>query len=211
MISQKEGKRSTVPSNDDNEEAAEEFFQRIMEETNTQITWPSKLKIGAKSKKEPTGWLQCVLVCAQGNRKTKSSVPFSSNSECRALLAVAILFSLQVVNRFSALTSSHHWIFFPSSNDTAHLTSTHICLGGKSVGNVNHNNPHRGSKVNRRTNDRVLTTYHFHPSVSPGWALAGWALAGRWLGAGWALAGRWLAGRWLGASWALAGWALAER
>ncbi|GFO47694.1 protein bicaudal c homolog 1, partial [Plakobranchus ocellatus] len=42
-----------VPSNDDSDETAEDFFQRIMEETNTQITWPSKLKIGAKSKKDP--------------------------------------------------------------------------------------------------------------------------------------------------------------
>ncbi|XP_043924910.1 protein bicaudal C homolog 1-like isoform X2 [Protopterus annectens] len=31
----------------------EEFFQKVMDETNTQIKWPSKLKIGAKSKKDP--------------------------------------------------------------------------------------------------------------------------------------------------------------
>uniref|UniRef100_W5N015 Bicaudal C homolog 2 n=1 Tax=Lepisosteus oculatus TaxID=7918 RepID=W5N015_LEPOC len=31
----------------------EEFFQKVMVETNTQIKWPSKLKIGAKSKKDP--------------------------------------------------------------------------------------------------------------------------------------------------------------
>ncbi|XP_020928457.1 protein bicaudal C homolog 1 isoform X2 [Sus scrofa] len=31
--------------------SGEDFFQKIMEETNTQIAWPSKLKIGAKSKK----------------------------------------------------------------------------------------------------------------------------------------------------------------
>ncbi|XP_064181945.1 bicaudal C homolog 2 isoform X2 [Anguilla rostrata] len=31
----------------------EEFFDRVMMETNTQIKWPSKLKIGAKSKKDP--------------------------------------------------------------------------------------------------------------------------------------------------------------
>ncbi|KAJ7380802.1 Protein bicaudal C 1 [Desmophyllum pertusum] len=32
-------------------QTGEEFFQKIMEETATTITWPSKLKIGAKSKK----------------------------------------------------------------------------------------------------------------------------------------------------------------
>ncbi|XP_031435183.1 protein bicaudal C homolog 1-like [Clupea harengus] len=31
----------------------EDFFQTVMDETNTQIAWPSKLKIGAKSKKDP--------------------------------------------------------------------------------------------------------------------------------------------------------------
>ncbi|KAK6171391.1 hypothetical protein SNE40_019590 [Patella caerulea] len=42
-----------APDGFDDDEGAEDFFQRIMEETNTQITWPSKLKIGAKSKKDP--------------------------------------------------------------------------------------------------------------------------------------------------------------
>ncbi|XP_076141801.1 protein bicaudal C homolog 1 [Alosa pseudoharengus] len=31
----------------------EDFFQKVMDETDTQIAWPSKLKIGAKSKKDP--------------------------------------------------------------------------------------------------------------------------------------------------------------
>ncbi|GFY69704.1 protein bicaudal C homolog 1 [Trichonephila inaurata madagascariensis] len=34
-------------------ENAEDFFQKVMLETSTQISWPSKLKIGAKSKKDP--------------------------------------------------------------------------------------------------------------------------------------------------------------
>ncbi|XP_023698557.1 bicaudal C homolog 2 isoform X2 [Paramormyrops kingsleyae] len=33
--------------------SGEEFFKKVMIETNTQIKWPSKLKIGAKSKKDP--------------------------------------------------------------------------------------------------------------------------------------------------------------
>lgn len=32
---------------------ADIFFEQIMCDTNTHITWPSKLKIGAKSKKDP--------------------------------------------------------------------------------------------------------------------------------------------------------------
>ncbi|XP_034086650.1 bicaudal C homolog 2 [Gymnodraco acuticeps] len=34
-------------------ETGEGFFERVMRETDTQVKWPSKLKIGAKSKKDP--------------------------------------------------------------------------------------------------------------------------------------------------------------
>ncbi|XP_019109294.2 bicaudal C homolog 2 [Larimichthys crocea] len=34
-------------------ETGEEFFERVMRETDTEVKWPSKLKIGAKSKKDP--------------------------------------------------------------------------------------------------------------------------------------------------------------
>ncbi|XP_035982964.1 bicaudal C homolog 2 [Fundulus heteroclitus] len=34
-------------------ETGEKFFERVMRETGTQVKWPSKLKIGAKSKKDP--------------------------------------------------------------------------------------------------------------------------------------------------------------
>ena len=33
------------------DQTAEEYFQHVMKSTNTVILWPSKLKIGAKSKK----------------------------------------------------------------------------------------------------------------------------------------------------------------
>uniref|UniRef100_A0A8C7XJ52 Bicaudal C homolog 2 n=1 Tax=Oryzias sinensis TaxID=183150 RepID=A0A8C7XJ52_9TELE len=41
-----------APKSEDRE-TGEEFFERVMRETNTQVKWPSKLKIGAKSKKDP--------------------------------------------------------------------------------------------------------------------------------------------------------------
>lgn len=34
-------------------ESALDFFNRIGEETNATVIWPSRLKIGAKSKKDP--------------------------------------------------------------------------------------------------------------------------------------------------------------
>ncbi|XP_066572801.1 bicaudal C homolog 2 [Amia ocellicauda] len=48
-------KLETMLHSPDNENSTtgEEFFQKVMMETNTQIKWPSKLKIGAKSKKDP--------------------------------------------------------------------------------------------------------------------------------------------------------------
>lgn len=36
-----------------NNETAEEYFQQVMDKTGTAILWPSRLKIGAKSKKDP--------------------------------------------------------------------------------------------------------------------------------------------------------------
>nr|XP_020498295.1 protein bicaudal C homolog 1-B-like isoform X2 [Labrus bergylta] len=41
-----------APKNGDGE-TGEQFFERVMRETDTQVKWPSKLKIGAKSKKDP--------------------------------------------------------------------------------------------------------------------------------------------------------------
>ena len=34
-------------------ETAESFFERIGQETDTCIIWPTRLKVGAKSKKDP--------------------------------------------------------------------------------------------------------------------------------------------------------------
>ena len=34
-------------------ESAADYFDRVMKETGTTVLWPSKLKIGAKSKKDP--------------------------------------------------------------------------------------------------------------------------------------------------------------
>lgn len=42
-----------LKGDDEFNEPAEVFFQKIMEETHTRISWPSRLKIGAKSKKDP--------------------------------------------------------------------------------------------------------------------------------------------------------------
>ena len=40
-----------LPAGGKGNETAEEYFQRVMDTTSTVILWPSRLKIGAKSKK----------------------------------------------------------------------------------------------------------------------------------------------------------------
>ncbi|XP_062519655.1 protein bicaudal C homolog 1-like [Corticium candelabrum] len=42
-----------LQAGDECSETAEAFFERVMRQTETTINWPSKLKIGAKSKKDP--------------------------------------------------------------------------------------------------------------------------------------------------------------
>ncbi|XP_076834169.1 protein bicaudal C homolog 1-B [Brachyhypopomus gauderio] len=42
-----------LAASEERESGGEDFFQKIMNETSTQIAWPSRLKIGAKSKKDP--------------------------------------------------------------------------------------------------------------------------------------------------------------
>jgi len=42
-----------VSSDVGSEAAAERFFHRVMQETNTVIMWPEKLKVGSKSKRDP--------------------------------------------------------------------------------------------------------------------------------------------------------------
>ncbi|GAB6028508.1 hypothetical protein CHUAL_002660 [Chamberlinius hualienensis] len=44
---------SMLQGENDAQESAENFFQRVMRETKATVIWPSKLKIGAKSKKDP--------------------------------------------------------------------------------------------------------------------------------------------------------------
>jgi len=49
-VDRKKLERLIIAGGKDNE-SAEDYFKRIMEETGTLVLWPSRLKIGAKSKK----------------------------------------------------------------------------------------------------------------------------------------------------------------
>ena len=51
-VDRKKLERLIIAGGKDNE-SAEDYFKHIMSETDTLILWPSRLKIGAKSKKDP--------------------------------------------------------------------------------------------------------------------------------------------------------------
>ncbi|TNM98775.1 hypothetical protein fugu_013339 [Takifugu bimaculatus] len=70
-----------------NGETGEEFFERVMRETDTQVKWPSKLKIGAKSKKgdEPLLCSSCVsslTVAGVVQKSAQTFVEFPHRSAC---------------------------------------------------------------------------------------------------------------------------------
>ena len=52
-------------------EVAAKFFERIGAETNTCVIWPSRLKVGAKSKKDPH---IRVGGCKEGVRRAKTMI-----------------------------------------------------------------------------------------------------------------------------------------
>ncbi|XP_033227977.1 protein bicaudal C isoform X2 [Belonocnema kinseyi] len=127
----------------DNEttEAAEAFFQKVMEETNTFVTWPSRLKIGAKSKKDPhikvAGRLDDVraakekimqiLDTRQSNRVTmKLDVSYTDHSHIIGKGGLTI-------KRVMEETGCH--IHFPDSNRSNHQEkSNQVSIAGEMEG-----------------------------------------------------------------------------
>ncbi|KAJ8317838.1 hypothetical protein KUTeg_002929 [Tegillarca granosa] len=93
------------------EENAEDFFQRIMDETNTQITWPSKLKIGAKSKKDPHIKSNRVTLKMDVSYTDHSHVSIAgqplgvetARAQIRELLPLVFMFELPITGRLQPL------------------------------------------------------------------------------------------------------------
>ncbi|XP_043463526.1 protein bicaudal C isoform X1 [Leptopilina heterotoma] len=122
-------------------EAAEVFFQKVMEETNTFVTWPSRLKIGAKSKKDPhikvAGRLDDVRVAKekimqildtrQNNRVTmKLDVSYTDHSHIIGKGGLTI-------KRVMEETGCH--IHFPDSNRSNHQEkSNQVSIAGEMEG-----------------------------------------------------------------------------
>ncbi|XP_015596865.1 protein bicaudal C isoform X1 [Cephus cinctus] len=127
----------------DNEapEPADTFFHKVMEETNTFVTWPSRLKIGAKSKKDPhikvagrpddvrtaKDKIMQILDTRQSNRVTmKVDVSYTDHSHIIGKGGLTI-------KRVMEETSCH--IHFPDSNRSNHQEkSNQVSIAGEIEG-----------------------------------------------------------------------------
>ena len=76
-------------------ESAEDYFKRIMEETGTLVLWPSRLKIGAKSKK---GRRHCSTLCG-----------------CSVWESHTLWYAMWLVSMFGFLSYSSPWSYIELS------------------------------------------------------------------------------------------------
>ncbi|KAK1133498.1 hypothetical protein K0M31_011303 [Melipona bicolor] len=120
---------------------ADTFFRNIMEETNTFVTWPSRLKIGAKSKKDPhikvagrpddvrtaKEKIMEILDTRQSNRVTmKLDVSYTDHSHIIGKGGLTI-------KRVMEETGCH--IHFPDSNRSNHQEkSNQVSIAGEMEG-----------------------------------------------------------------------------
>ncbi|KAJ8013679.1 hypothetical protein DPEC_G00032300 [Dallia pectoralis] len=118
----------------------EDFFQKVMKETKTQIAWPSKLKIGAKSKKDPH-----IKVCGKRDnvkeaKKRIMSVLDTKSNRVTLKMDVSHTEHSHVIGkggnnikRVMEETGCH--IHFPDSNRTNHSEkSNQVSIAGQPAG-----------------------------------------------------------------------------
>lgn len=118
-------------------ETAEEFFQSVMRETQTLVLWPSKLKIGAKSKKDP----QVKVVGLSGNVQQARELVLAEldAKSTRVTLKIDIPFSehSHIIGKEGANIKKVHeetkcHIHFPDSNRSVHFEkSNQVSITGQ--------------------------------------------------------------------------------
>lgn len=120
---------------------AEAFFQEVMNSTNTQVSWPSRLKVGAKSKKDPhikiTGPVESVKLA-----KAKIMQQLDSKSS-RVTLKMDVSHSehSHVIGKGGAnikavMKKTECHIHFPDSNRNSNVTekSNQVSIAGQASG-----------------------------------------------------------------------------
>jgi protein bicaudal C len=120
---------------------AEAFFQEVMNSTSTQVSWPSRLKVGAKSKKDPhikiTGPTESVKIA-----KAKIMQQLDSKSS-RVTLKMDVSHSehSHVIGKGGAnikavMKKTECHIHFPDSNRNSNVTekSNQVSIAGQASG-----------------------------------------------------------------------------
>lgn len=120
---------------------AEAFFQEVMNSTGTQVSWPSRLKVGAKSKKDPhikiTGLTESVKIA-----KAKIMQQLDSKSS-RVTLKMDVSHSehSHVIGKGGAnikavMKKTECHIHFPDSNRNSNVTekSNQVSIAGQASG-----------------------------------------------------------------------------
>jgi len=130
-----------VPAEGGSEAAAERFFHKVMQETNSVIMWPEKLKVGSKSKRDPhvrvagdpeavrtaRERIMAVLDTRQSNRVTlKMEVSYTDHSHI-------IGRGGNTISRVMEDTRCH--VHFPDSNRTNQTEKSNlVTVAGELIG-----------------------------------------------------------------------------
>merc|ERR1719397_1622658 len=122
-------------------EVAAEFFERIGEETGTVVIWPSRLKIGAKSKKDPH---IRVGGCEEGVKRAKTMITevLDTTTNSRVTMKMDVSYTDHshiigkggnTIRRVMAETNCH--IHFPDSNrSNPNEKSNQVSIAGEMEG-----------------------------------------------------------------------------
>merc|ERR1719228_215928 len=122
-------------------EAAAEFFERIGAETNTCVIWPSRLKVGAKSKKDPH---IRVGGCEEGVKRAKLLITevLDTTTNSRVTMKMDVSYTDHshiigkggnTIRRVMAETNCH--IHFPDSNrSNPNEKSNQVSIAGEMAG-----------------------------------------------------------------------------
>ena len=122
-------------------EVAAEFFERIGAETNTCVIWPSRLKVGAKSKKDPH---IRVGGCEEGVKRAKTMITevLDTTTNSRVTMKMDVSYTDHshiigkggnTIRRVMAETNCH--IHFPDSNrSNPNEKSNQVSIAGEMSG-----------------------------------------------------------------------------
>ena len=122
-------------------EVAAEFFDRIGAETNTCVIWPSRLKVGAKSKKDPH---IRVGGCEEGVKRAKTMITevLDTTTNSRVTMKMDVSYTDHshiigkggnTIRRVMAETNCH--IHFPDSNrSNPNEKSNQVSIAGEMSG-----------------------------------------------------------------------------